>query len=290
MSQPNYFSNLMKAARAFEYIAATGAMGSTPVPGEDSFTRALIFALETLVKEKSNGRFTSVDLVSTINRAPHFPKHQEPKLAQRFNHSGRIMLHPLKTPNLEVYASMPNADLRDHRRRHTLTLHFELSTRMDSGNLELFGKELNQVFMLNNFGVNNVRWGGMKPVTFAQVANTLVTLGRRKRATSSGAKSLEQPPAALEMTTPSSTDARSPLTQDSIMKSPITQPTEISRNSSPSDARGSNEEPEGPRSKRQKRRYSVQDDNTNLLKEVGSCHKQNEKSGSSSARKRKGGE
>ena len=280
----------MKAARAFEFLAATGAMGSTPVPGEDSFTRALIFALETLVLEKPNGRFTTLDLVSTITeRAPHFSNKKDPKLTQRFNHSGRIMLHPLHTSKLREQAPAPNEDLLDHMKRHTLTLHFDLSTSMDFRDLEIFGGELNKVFAYNNLGVNNIRWGGMEPVMFAQVANTFKTVifKRRKRLSALNVEDLEQPSARTEVKTPSSTDNHSQLTYDSVMKSPLTQPTEISRYSSSPNAETSNEEEEGPTFERQKRKNKIREEDPVLLTEVGSCHEQTEILRSPPARKKK---
>ncbi len=85
--------------RSFEYLAATEEIGFTMVPGEDSFTRALIYALETLVEERTDGRFTTAELLNKIKTdAPHFPKDQNPMLMNREgSHSaGRIMLQPLQ--------------------------------------------------------------------------------------------------------------------------------------------------------------------------------------------------
>lgn len=66
---------MLMTLRLFEYLAATKKMASTKVPGDDSFTSALIHALEALVMEKAEGRFTTVELLRKINHdAPHFPK------------------------------------------------------------------------------------------------------------------------------------------------------------------------------------------------------------------------
>ncbi|CAL8574966.1 hypothetical protein XPA_000912 [Xanthoria parietina] len=89
--------------RLFEYLAAVeGHDGTTKIPGPESFTTALIFALKELVKEKDEGRFTTDELLRKIKTdAPNFPKDQTPAMSNRDNkHSsaGRIMLHPTPTP------------------------------------------------------------------------------------------------------------------------------------------------------------------------------------------------
>lgn len=149
--------------RSFEYLAATEEMGFTKVPGKDSFTRALIYALEALVEERADGRFTTVELLNKIKDAPHFPKDQNPMLINREKNysAGRIMLHPLKGNGSDVELSRKEAAKLDPLKGHALTLHFDFSEKPSSTYLEMLGRELNDFFE-RNLGINQVRWGGMR--------------------------------------------------------------------------------------------------------------------------------
>ena len=138
-------------------------MGSTKVPGKDSFTRALIYALEALVEERADGRFTTVELLNKIKDAPHFPKDQNPMLINREkkHSSGRIMLHPLKGNSSDVELSRKETAKLDSLKGHALTLHFDFSEKPSPTYLEMLGRELNDFFE-RNLGINQVRWGGMR--------------------------------------------------------------------------------------------------------------------------------
>ena len=88
----------MTRLRSFEHLAATEGIGCTERPGKQSFTRALIYALESLVNERPDGRFTTVELLDKIKYdAPDFPRHQDPMLINRHpnQYEGCIILHPL---------------------------------------------------------------------------------------------------------------------------------------------------------------------------------------------------
>lgn len=67
----------------FEILGACSADQMTAIPGEDSFTRALIWALKEL-RLKTNCTFPTSELQRTIKDAPKFPKDQQPPLAHRY--------------------------------------------------------------------------------------------------------------------------------------------------------------------------------------------------------------
>ena len=173
--------------RSFEYLAATGEMGYTQVPGKDSFTRALIYALEALVDERTYGHFTTVELLNKIKTdAPDFPKDQIPMLIKREKkHSaGRIMLHPLRKEGRDDESERKEAaspySLCPFKAR-CLTLHFDFSEKPSSNYLETLGRELNDFFQ-RNMGVDRVRWGGMRPSMTARAVNTFQDSLKRRRA------------------------------------------------------------------------------------------------------------
>ena len=140
-------------------------MATTRVPGEDSFTSALIYALEALVEEK--GMFTTVELLRKIkSHAPNFPSDQIPVLSDRRDdaQAGRIMLHPLhrnQEDGSRTAISSEETSNLDALKRHTVTLHSDFAKKPPSTDIEILGRHLNQIFERSTFGVNRVRWGGV---------------------------------------------------------------------------------------------------------------------------------
>ena len=160
-------------------------MGTTPYPGPESFTSALIYALEALVDEKGGGPFTTVEVLNKIKLdAPCFPKDQSPVLSDRERGSsggGRIMLHPLQKENSDngqprigassldddrdhhlTVPSTTGATILDQFKRSVLTLHFDFSEKPSHASVETLGRELNRIFSDSVQGVHRVRWGGIR--------------------------------------------------------------------------------------------------------------------------------
>ena len=81
--------------RIFEFLGAAGAGQTTPLPGPNSFTSALIWGLEELAKDCD--RFTSSELLEKVSNAPDFGFNgQLPCLAERTLHCvRRLVLEPM---------------------------------------------------------------------------------------------------------------------------------------------------------------------------------------------------
>ena len=245
-------------------------MGSTKVPGKDSFTRALIYALEALVEERVDGRFTTVELLNRIKDAPHFPKDQNPMLINREKkHSaGRIMLHPLKGNGSDVQFSREEAAKLDPLKGHALTLHFDFSEKPSSAFLEMLGRELNDFFQ-RNVGINQVRWGGMRQAMAVRWAKVLQARVRKRRESmrlqqavpSDGFSYTNRIDNALDPLTPSSLDQNSPRSMEHTGKgSPDFSPADTSVMSLPR-LLGSTDESDGHiqdhRQRRKRRRSAI---------------------------------
>ncbi len=176
-----------RQSRLFEFLAATKEMATTQVPGNGSFTSALIYALEDLVEKK--GRFTTVELLRTIKTHADFPKNQSPVLSNRRDkvEAGRIMLHPLdkvqKDGSQNVLPSEKDTNL-DAFKRHTVTLHFEFTNQPPPIDVKTLGRELNSIFERYTLNVNRVRWGGMRQSAAALAVGNFQQAGRRRRASS----------------------------------------------------------------------------------------------------------
>ena len=204
-------------ARAFEYIAATQHNKRTAVPGNESFTSALTWALENLLVEKPQGRFTTAELLSKIkNGANDFPRDQEPILFSREDTSacGRIMLHPLDDGNKRPLSPEPNSPLEESK-KHTLTLHFDLSDKMDINVFKVFGQRIIELFDRNTFGVTRVRFGNLRPSKFADALKQLQRPIHDRRKS----LALEQLPKAQGLITPTSFKGLSPFAPESEVPS-----------------------------------------------------------------------
>ncbi|CAD6590615.1 MAG: hypothetical protein ASARMPREDX12_004603 [Alectoria sarmentosa] len=264
-----------KGQRSFEYLAATEEMGSTKVPGKDSFTSALIYALETLVEEREDGRFTTVELLNKIKvDAPHFPKDQTPMLINREKKfsAGRIMLHPLQREGSEDELCHKEAASLDPFKGHALTLHFDFSEKPSQIYLEMLGRELNEFFQ-RNVGVNRVRWGGMRQSMVVIAAKSFQAKLRRNRranmrlqpADSSAGFSQTRPGEnAPDPLTPSSLDQHSPrIMEPAAQGSPVFNPADLGDMSLPRPL-DSNDESEGHvqdhRGRHKRRRRSLNSD------------------------------
>ena len=148
--------------RKFETLAATKAMETTPAPGRDSFTSALVWALEALAE--SQDCFTTSELLKvTVDKAPHLPENQTPVLSDRiyYNSADDIMLSPLSTPKSiqepGVYLD-PNP-----RQQHTVTWHFDFAERPSPPVIEELGNKLNNILSTSDrLLIDTIRWGGMR--------------------------------------------------------------------------------------------------------------------------------
>lgn len=223
-SSPDSLIRLTKS-RKFEYLAAT-KLDLTRAPGDDSFTSALIYALEALVEE---GRFTTVDLLKKINDAPKFPKDQDPVLSNRNRNNtasaGRIMLHPLPEAGSRTQTPMKEENVEDSARRQVLTLHFEFDEKPTAKQTELLAEDINDMFERNSVKVNGVRWGRLQSKAVKAAAPFIQVL-RRIRSNSGSQRLLApieiprahrpQSPDSLVPPTPNSTGPHSPQIQISF--------------------------------------------------------------------------
>ncbi|KAL8784332.1 MAG: hypothetical protein Q9213_004041 [Squamulea squamosa] len=188
--------------RLFEYLAAAKDQGLTGVPGPTSFTRALIFALKALIREKKGGRFTTDELLRKIKTdAPDFPKDQTPVMSNRDNKkdsAGRIMLHPLQLDKTVKKATDGDNPISGAT-GYVMTLHFQYGGKPSDDDLNKLGRDLNKIFERSTLEVHRVRWGGMRATMF-----TRATRRFKKRLRDRRASSLNQQPPNLDIA-PSST-------------------------------------------------------------------------------------
>lgn len=194
-----------KMLRLFEYLAATGFLGSTKVPGDDSFTSALIFALEQLAEK---GRFTTVNLLDKIKKdAPNFPDDQNPVLFSRRKNdtrAGRIMLHPLPEEGSVTQSTMEDSI---HLNPAEVTLHFEFNEKPPNDRIKKLALEVNElVERADSLGIKRVRWGGMRSGK-RSVQSTVILAAEKFRANARRGRMRRQRPSLIITRSPNCTSA-----------------------------------------------------------------------------------
>jgi hypothetical protein len=176
------------ARRAFEFLGATTADDMTQVPGPDSFTSGLIWALEQLATEPDG--FTTSELLRKIHAAPHFPKDQWPVLHDRDKPSLRkIIIAPLLEHDRRQTAkpakrSSVQADCMEY-----LDLRFSLSSHPTAEDIENFGHALKDLIVTKSIPVRNVAWGKLSAIegpsvrfhALARGVTAFKSLSRRSR-------------------------------------------------------------------------------------------------------------
>ena len=171
-------------SRNFEYLGAAEAMEVTPLPGDTSFTSALIWALERLLATKPEGRFTTSELLAEIrDNAPHFPQEQHPVMRDREsgNQTGRIMLHPLQDASENIKLRTDRDVDLDQAKQYSVTLHFDFAEKPSVADVNALGDQFNRIFERNALQVNGIRWGGVNPSMLGRVIHRLQAIKSRTR-------------------------------------------------------------------------------------------------------------
>jgi len=116
----------------FEFLGSTAANGYARIPGKESFTTALIWALKALAEENEEDGFTTSQLYSKILKAPDFPsEEQTPTLSERRGHcSRRLMLAPLPS-NEQPYTEISETGDVDEANKPLLSLNLQFLLPID---------------------------------------------------------------------------------------------------------------------------------------------------------------
>jgi hypothetical protein len=134
----NPMANGMQPRRCFEFIAACDARHTTSLPGETSFTTALVWALNQLGKRS---HFSSSELLHKIMDAPNFPKDQYPQLFPRFEPTPEHISISPNCPELTLPEPSPHREEyrnldRENLDRDFLDLRFQFSRPLADDLLE----------------------------------------------------------------------------------------------------------------------------------------------------------
>lgn len=160
----------VRGYRAFEYLAATSANSTTRKPGPQSFTSALIWSLDNLLKR--HAPFSTQELLRTINvEAPDFPEDQCPRLAEGPHPTERkIMLAPLTKESIEQAdkaTQHEHKDDLDEERRRDLHLRFTFDCGdLTEHNLKRFAGQMKNLLQHGGHQAKAVSWEGIYSPSF----------------------------------------------------------------------------------------------------------------------------
>lgn len=163
-----YSSNLVKSGkgdtRKFELLSACPIDQTTARPGQYSFTRALIDALDWLLKEHSDSPFSTFRLNQRINidkRRSDTPSHLWSRVQSVQNNEQHILLAPLKPPKSDT-VHQPKYRLSP---KGFLTLRFGLrDAELNQEQIEFMTKTLSKAFHNKAMvGLRRIDWVEIKP-------------------------------------------------------------------------------------------------------------------------------
>lgn len=166
-----YAGNLCTDARSpdpkrnFEFLGAAED-GTTPLPGDKSFTSALIWALEKL--STLNTPFSTTELIYHVAaKAPHFPKKQRPVLKQRDEPSNqRLMLAPIPKGGKLVQSESSHLvrgqslDLQADVKR-SVDLRFFFEEFPTEENITRLAKKMKWLLDEGEFPATHISWVGL---------------------------------------------------------------------------------------------------------------------------------
>jgi hypothetical protein len=146
--------------RNFEFLAACGSDGLTEMPGENSFTSALIWSLKALVKSKPS--FTTQQLLKKINsEAPNFPRHQHALIEERGEDDTacvrKLVLAPLPKPGEKDERELPPENEKPKAQiKHYLDLRFFYDTPPTEVEIRRLAQTLKEMIETDRLTARNI--------------------------------------------------------------------------------------------------------------------------------------
>ncbi|KAL3420455.1 tyrosine-protein phosphatase non-receptor type 6 [Phlyctema vagabunda] len=204
--------------RAFEFLAATSANSTTRKPGPESFTSALIWALERL--GNTGKRFATRELVTQILQAPKFPQNQVPRIGERDTISVRkIVLAPLK-PEDTSYTREDSIDETDSPlfEREDLSVRFVFRKKISTAVVKNLSIGIRRLLTEGDFDATTVLWEGinsLRPIhakspLLHQAAGKFLAVLHRKKGSLNTSPVQEVPVQSVELSS----------SEDSLIETP----------------------------------------------------------------------
>jgi len=148
--------------RIFEFLGACGPDAITRIPGDTSFTRALIWALEDFANNSKE--FTTAQLKNSITTgAPRFPDDQYPVLNERHEFSlKKIIIAPLpKDGERTESPTLRSADSQVDAPSDCLDIRVMLTRHPKEDDIKSLCNALKPLIRDEDIPVQSFAWGGL---------------------------------------------------------------------------------------------------------------------------------
>ncbi|KAK8127031.1 uncharacterized protein PG998_002790 [Apiospora kogelbergensis] len=150
--------------RAFEYLAATSAKSTTRKPGPRSFTRALIWSLDHLVKTRAH--FSTTELLRTIhNDAPRFPRKHEAKTKAAATEAATSQSQQKDSDDADDGSA-------SGERRHDFLLRFVFDCEITEEMLKTIASHMKDLIKNGEINAKAVSWEGSNGVNYRDAVLT----------------------------------------------------------------------------------------------------------------------
>ena len=147
--------------RSFEFLAACGSNEVTAMPGDASFTSALIWSLKLLAKKPS---FTTHQLLRKVNEdAPDFPRHQHALIMERGEDETscvrKLVLAPLPKPGEKDERTFSSEDKKPKDLiKHYLDLRFFYDKLPTKNEVLFLSESLKNMIANEKITVRHIGW------------------------------------------------------------------------------------------------------------------------------------
>lgn len=156
------------AEQNFEFLAACGSDDLTEMPGENSFTSALIWALERLAGTKSG--FTTQQLLRKINEdAPNFPRNQHALIMERGEDETscfrKLVLAPLPKPGEKNECELPPTKEKTTAKiMHYIDLRFFYDKQPTKEEILYLSQSLKEMIYNEKISARHIGWLNMTDI------------------------------------------------------------------------------------------------------------------------------
>lgn len=173
-------------SQTIEFLAACDKDETTPSPGKESFTSALVWALKAF--KVKGGRFSVSDLVNKIKEHRLCFENKNTPAAHRLavkRDRRRILLHPLEKTKAvpEKGATTTKIPLPSAEKEYIMKLEFAFQGQPNEWIVRRLGEELNKIVLVHDLALSRIQWGSISAGVFLTAARKFQQLGHtiRKR-------------------------------------------------------------------------------------------------------------
>lgn len=162
--------------RSFELLAATGRDLTTPRPGPQSYTCALIKCLTDMLDQYNGDPFTTFDLNQSIRKQRNWTTAPHLYNLMGYSTPRHIFLAPL--PRLELREVQANREVTRNAGYLNLRIAFAEQSDLDDEQVRVLATVLSEAAKNCSLGVTDIYWMGFEPYQNSRHFQSLIHVAR----------------------------------------------------------------------------------------------------------------